>query len=171
MHQALFFLYRVDDAFRQDLDNLSENGQRALLDVNTQIGHLLMLKADPAKAYSYLDVGRRSGDIIAESHFVDCLCLLKHPYAENAIKDILSSLLSQINNTENNDSFITFSRFLNRRLVYVYRYKGRYADAELILNRMLANGEDDPQYIKDELAEINKEKEQANQENDNPSKQ
>lgn len=93
------------------------------------------------------------------------VCVLKHPYAEGVIKDILARLLQQINETERADNLVEFNRFLNRRLVYVYKLKSRYADAELILNRMLANGEDDPQYIKAELAEINKEKEQANQEN------
>ena len=165
VHQALFYLYKADESFRCNLEDLNDNGRDALFEINLYIGHLLMLIGEPAKAFTYLELGRRTNSITAEALYVDCLCILKHPYAEGVIKDILARLLQQINETENADDLTKFNRFLNRRLVYVYKLKSRYADAELILNRMLANGEDDPQYIKAELAEINKVKEQSNQEN------
>ena len=163
VYQALFHLYRVDDYFRSNLDDLNEEGRNAFTEINLYIGHLLMLNGEPAKAFTYLDLGRRTNTVTADAMYVDCLCVLKHPYAEGVIKDILARLLQQINETERADNLVEFNRFLNRRLVYVYKLKSRYADAELILNRMLANGEDDPRYIKAELAEINKEKEQSNQ--------
>ena len=126
---------------------------------------MYLINGYPEKAYPYLELGRNTNTIIGEMLYVDCLCAQTHPYAEGVIKELLARLLQQINQTEDAGDLVIFNQFLNRRLVGVYRSKGRYTDAELILNRMLVNGEDDPQYINEILEYIRKEKEQAKQEN------
>ncbi len=165
MHQALFYLCDVARELRKNVDVLNDEGQKAFLDVNMKIGQLYLTNGHPEKAYVYLDFARSANTIFSEMLYIDCLCALMHPYAEGVIKNSLARLLQQINQTENAKDLAIFNQFLNRRLIDVYRSKERYTDAELILNRMLVNGEDDPQYINEILEEIRKEKEQANQDN------
>ena len=165
MHQALYHLCEAEIELRKNVDILNEEGRKAFAEVNMEIGQLYLINGYPEKAYPYLELGRNTNTIIGEMLFVDCLCAQTHPYAEGVIKDLLARLLQQINQTENAGDLAIFNQFLNRRLVGVYRSKGRYTDAELILNRMLVNGEDDPQYINEILEYIRKEKEQAKQEN------
>ncbi len=165
MHQALYHLCEAEKELRINADILSAEGRNAFADVNMNIGQLLLINGYPEKAYSYLEIGRGTNTIIGEMLYVDCLCALMHPYAEGVIKDLLARVLQQISQTENTGDLAIFNQFLNRRLVSVYKSKGRYTDAELILNRMLVNGEDDPQYINEILDDIRIKKEQANQEN------
>lgn len=165
MYQALYFLGEADKELRKDFDRLTEDGLKALAEINMNIGQLLLINGHPEKAYVHLELGRRTNTIIGEMLYVDCLCMQSHPFAEAVIKDLMARLLQQINQTENSGDLAIFNQFLNRRLVDVYKSKKRYTDAELILNRMLVNGEDDPQYLNEILEEIRKEKEQANQEN------
>ena len=88
--------------------------------------------------------------------------MLMSPGVEYEIKDALGNILKYVNsNPDAKEGFTEYIRFLNRRLVYVYMQYQCYGDAEIILNRMLANGEDDPDYINDTLKQINEAKERV----------
>ena len=162
IHQALYHLYRVNSFLRQQVPTLNENGKDVLIEVNTCIGHLSMMNSNYEEAFHYLDVARRGNSIFSLMLYYDCLCMLMSPGVEYEIKDALGNILKYVNsNPDAKEGFTEYIRFLNRRLVYVYMQYQCYGDAEIILNRMLANGEDDPDYINDTLKQINEAKERV----------
>ena len=162
IHQALYHLYRVNSFLRQQVPTLNENGKDVLIEVNTCIGHLSMMNSNYEEAFHYLDVARRGNTIFSLMLYYDCLCMLMSPGVEYEIKDALGNILKYVNsNPEAKEGLTEYIRFLNRRLVYVYMQYQCYGDAEIILNRMLANGEDAPDYINDTLKQINEAKERV----------
>ncbi|MBQ8673953.1 MAG: hypothetical protein IJ511_07895 [Bacteroides sp.] len=160
--QALIRFNRIHSYLLEHWTELEEEHRSLYYHVAFYIGFIYMELGMRDRAFYYLFSGKSENAIIAIQEFTNCLCNMNDPGAVAYIQSTLNDVVGFINKQEEPDEeFINFYRFLNRRLAYAYVNMKEYDEAEILLNRMIVNGED-VDFAKGELDYIKRMKENNN---------
>lgn len=110
------------------------------------------------KAFYYLYMAQSQHSIGATKEFANCLCNMNDPSAKQYLHSKINEVVEIMNKSEEeSERLMDFYLFLKRRYVYVLIEQGNYDDAETILNQMIER-EECPDFVKDELEYIKKQR-------------
>lgn len=125
------------------------------------LGFIYMDLQQNDRAFYYLFRAKTSDNIGCITEFVNCLCNLEDTGAVPYIKDTINRVLGQLNqqDEEPDEALMHLYRFLNRRLAYALINGREYDEAEGLLNKMIASGED-VEFAKEELEYLKQKREE-----------
>ena len=161
--QSLFHFNRVFHYIASHWGQLDEKTRELYFEVCLYIGFIYMELNMKDRAFYYLFHARSTNSLSAIREFTNCICNMNDPGTIAYIKSTLNNVLEELNKQDDeeqvDESLMSFYRFLNRRLAYSLIEANELEEAETLLNKMVAGGED-VEFAKEELAFIRRRKEE-----------
>lgn len=154
--QALPHFMRVLCYLRGQYYSLPPEQKELYREICFYIGSLYMAMSMSERAYYYLHISQRSGNLAATREFIDCLCDINDADALVYIREMRDKavrIMNESDGEEPNEPLIEFYHFATRRMVGALIDANRWEEAENFCHEMILKGED-VDFAKEELAYI-----------------
>lgn len=157
--QALYHFNRLFRFLGSTWSQLHEEQRNLYEQLAFYLGTIYMSLGMHDRAFYYLHTAKQHNNLMAIQEFTNCLCHLEDPVATDYLYTMQAAARDYLNKGEEPVAPMqAFYRFLNRRLAFLLIDRHAYDEAEALLNRMIAQGED-VEFAKNELEYLKKRRE------------